>query len=366
MDCLKEPLKKSKPAGKVSPELKTRRRFCEKNRTLTGFWTFCLTFAFLSGLIFSQDALANLYEDCGLPLFAPQDQIERAWKLWRGSFHSDKHTKGDTFSQKEADKIFAFINDKRLGLKEIKAVDDPELTPYVNKRAAFYTLRDPTLRKQYDEQLKQKDKNRLNQKAAGNSGQDHASGGRRTDDERGNQNSGGASGRSYTDGSGYKPGNQNFGGASGRSYKNTDEAGLLHEAILSAEEVYSFNVYDRERAALQKVQIVLETEPKININAVDHHGKTALYLAAERAYFRTVYVLLSAGADPNIPDHFGRWPVHAVISSTVSEERVYRLFRNSYDRASYIERMKGIKDYLISYEETVKKFFCFLCDLKRT
>ena len=356
MDRLKETLKKSKPVGKVSPELKTQRRFCEKNRARTGFWNFCLTFAFLSGLIFSKDALAGLYDDLGLESSATPAEINKAWKLWRGSFHSDRHVRGDKFSQKEADKIFVFINEEELTLEEIEAEDDPALEPYKIKKIAFHILRDPDLRKQYDEWLNSPgykgDLRWQSQETAGkgNSGQDQASGGRRTDYERGNQTSGAFRQR--------RTGQQ-----------SADKAGLLHEAIRSAEEGYTTNPYDREETALQLVQTVLERDT--DINAVDHSGKTALYLAAERAYFRTVQVLLLAGADPNIPDYLGRLPVHAVVSSTISEERVYKTFNQIYyariveDRGLDLDkRNEAIKNWLVSYEISVEEILLLLVRFK--
>ena len=359
MNRLKKPLKKSRPAGKVSPELKTQRRFSGKNRAFIGFWNFCLIFVFLSGLIFSKDALANLYENCELPSFAPPEQIEKAWRKWRGSFHSDRPANQGP-SQKKADKIFAFINDKKLGLKEIEAVDDPELKPYVNKRSAFYVLRDPTLREKYDKQLKQENEKRRNQKAAGNSGQNHTSGQRRTDYKQGNQNSGA---RRIS----YRQGDQTSGASGGRRtwQQSADKAGLLHEAILSAEvddyTINTINLNDREERALQLVQTVLERDDT-DIDAVDPYGRTALYLAAERAYFRTVQALLLAGANPNIPDHFGKLPVHAVVSSTFSEERVYEFFLQTF--MFHENRHEALKNWLVSYEIFVEETLLLLVRFK--
>ena len=139
--------------------------------------------SFVSCLIFSQDALADLYDDLGLESSATPDQIKNYWKLWRASFHPDKHTKGDKgLSLQEAHKIFVFINEEELTLEEIRAVDDPELESYKYKKIAFYILRDPDLRKQYDEWLNspgyKEALRRQSQETAGkgNSGQDHASG----------------------------------------------------------------------------------------------------------------------------------------------------------------------------------------------
>ena len=317
MDRLKkEILKKPEPGGKVSPRLKTycqfSRHFGGKNRALigekrafSGFWNFCLTFAFLSGLIFSQGALANLYETIGLTPSATEKDIAKAYKKKINFYHPDKHINGAKgLSPSFAEKIFVFLRQKQT-LKEIEAVDDPELKPYIELKRAFYILRDPTLKRKYDEQPnspghEENMKRQGQEETAGNPGQNHASGasaGQRTSYGRGNHASGASAGR-----------------RTGR--QSVNESGLLHEAILSAERSslhWSLKPHEQEAQIVDTVQAVLEGN--ININKRDHNGKTALYLAVERGYSQIVRMLLKAGANPNIPDNIERLPAHVVFDA---------------------------------------------------
>ena len=161
---------------------------------------------------------------------------------------------------------------------------------------------------------------------------------------------------------------QNSGGAEGRASSGSDRSrstangSLLHEAILSSKDVWTFNRSDGEKDALRKVRLILETEQ--NINAVNHNGRTALHLVADRAYFVTVRTLLSAGADPNIPDQFGRLPIHDIGSSFFSEEASVLNFFNREFRYNIDGRNESLMRYLVSYEIDVEKILLLLVESK--
>ena len=270
----------------VSPKFEKRPQCDEHNgkrsRALTG--RLCSLFFFLPALMFSQTTSADLYDDFSINPSASQDEIEKAWKGRLGSYHPDKHIHGKNgLSEKAANKIFAFLRSERT-LQEIEAEDDPELKPYKDLKKGFYVLRDPTLRKQYDEWLKT---------------HDHEEGVRRQSREgEGGFEKARSSGRD-TDGNGYS--------------RQTGRAGnfnLLYEAIFSAKRV-AFDEGPNERELQELILTILEED--ININERNPNGETALYLAAERGYHRTVEILLDAKADPNIPDNNGKTALYRTV-----------------------------------------------------
>ena len=66
-----------------------------------------------------------------------------------------------------------------------------------------------------------------------------------------------------------------------------------------------------QRGQYQLVERILSI-PGVNINAVTRNEKTALLLAAENDHPQVVDILLRQGADPNIADHAGYYPLHLV------------------------------------------------------
>ena len=285
-------VKRPKPAYAVLPKFERRRQldrpFNGESRSLTGFYKFCSVFFLFVGLIFSQDALAgNLYEDLNISPAATQKEIKKAWKNRVRSYHPDKHIKGSDLSQDQAKNIFVFLNREQT-LEEIEAENNPELRPYKDLKRGFYILMDSTLREKYDEWLKNPDHKK-------NKGRFKHSAGR--SDGRG------------SNGSGYS------GNRAGR--QSADSSGLLlHEAILSAKKIRRFRHFspkENEKRILNTVETLLERN--ININERNNSGETALYLAIENSYFQIAEILLSAGADPNIPDNLGQSPLHEAILS---------------------------------------------------
>ena len=278
MNYLKnETVKKPKIVGKISPRLKPRCQFRPqfggKKRAFTGFWNFCLIFAFLSGLIFSQGALANLYEDVGLTPSATEEDIKKAWQKLRIAHHYDHVRNHGGLSERVENKIFSFINNKRMTLAEIRAVDDPELQPYIKLKVAFYILRDPTLKKEYDKQLKQKNASRLNQEAAGNSGQDHVSGGRHT---------------------GY--GQNQTSGATGQSYTSADgDAAESFLTIISRAQQNKMTDSDLRRV-IRAFALNRKEKTRHSINDLNHLGQTAFQLALNNRFFLTAETLIELGA----------------------------------------------------------------------
>ena len=252
--------------------------------------------------MFPQNTSAGLYDDFNINPSATQEEIEKAWKKRVRSYHPDKHINGEQgLSKDDAHEIFTFLNRKQT-LEEIKAEDAPKLRPYKDLKTGFYILMDPTLREKYDEWLKTPDHEK-------NTGRFKHSAGR--SDGRG------------SDSSGYS------GNRAGR--QSADSSGLLHAAILSADKIslsWSLSPKEKEERILNIVKTVLEGN--ININGRDHYGKTALYVAIENSYFRIAEMLLSAGADPNIPDDHGRLPLHC-ISAGDSSDQSYSYYSSCSD-----------------------------------
>ena len=287
----------------VSPKFKKRRQFDGKNHFPCGFYRiFPVFFLFFIGLMFPQNTSASLYDDFNISPSATQEEIEKAWKKRVRSYHPDKHINGEQgLSKDDAHEIFTFLN-RNQTLEEIKAEDAPKLRPYKDLKTGFYILMDPTLREKYDEWLKTPDHEK-------NTGRFKHSAGR--SDGRG------------SDSSGYS------GNRAGR--QSADNSGLLHAAILSADKIslsWSLSPKEKEEQILNIVKTVLEGN--ININGRDHYGKTALYVAIENSYFRIAEMLLSAGADPNIPDDHGRPPLHC-ISAGDSSDQSYSYYSSCSD-----------------------------------
>lgn len=82
------------------------------------------------------------------------------------------------------------------------------------------------------------------------------------------------------------------------SYINPERRSLLHSAVVDNK--------------INQVKYLISLN-KININAQDKYGWTALHHACDRTYFEIVRVLLEAGADPNIQTPYGYLPIHKAI-----------------------------------------------------
>ena len=125
------------------------------------FLRFGLIFSLIFGPIFSQSASVNLYDKLGVSPSATQEEIEKAWKSLVASYHPDRHINEESgLSEDQAKYIFVFLNSKQ-SLEEIQAEGDPKLNFYKDLKEGFYILREPRLRKNYDEELKATQTDRL-------------------------------------------------------------------------------------------------------------------------------------------------------------------------------------------------------------
>ena len=97
------------------------------------------------------------------------------------------------------------------------------------------------------------------------------------------------------------------------SHSLPENSSLLHAGISGASEKETKHSL-REETAFKMVKSVL-SQAKGDINTADHLGQTPLYLAAKNLYPSVIKLLLRNGANPNIPDQNGVFPIHSALHS---------------------------------------------------
>ena len=296
-------VKKSKPAASVFPQFKGRVHLMGKAALSQGFINFVRFFFLFAGLIFRQDALANLYDDFNISPSATQEEIEKAWKKQVGSYHPDKHINGeDGLSKSEAHEIFTFLNRKQT-LEEIKAEDVPKLRPYKDLKIGFYILRDPILREKHDEWLKTPDR----------------------EENRGGSNYSGSrsDGRGFARNGAFRDTSKDL--QTGINSENRDTAGnLIFFEVISLQTELARNElrdnrwtdYLQRRHPKREKKILRQFDNLFRIGGVDlsaqnNEGETVLHLVIASpphfSYFKVAEWLVQRGAKIHIQDMYGRF-----------------------------------------------------------
>lgn len=95
----------------------------------------------------------------------------------------------------------------------------------------------------------------------------------------------------------------------------------------------------------------------IDINSIDNHGITALYVAVQGNHGATVRLLLSKEADPNICNNEGNSPLH--VSCELGLVKISELLLNNSAKVNQCNN-KGKSPLMIAIEENHPKLVSFL------
>ena len=265
----------------------------------------------------------QFYHLLGLQPTASFAQIKTAYKSMAQKFHPDK------FQDRPQDEI------------------DNATKAFQMLQEIYGVLKDPNLRRRYDngdldesDFLKKWDSSSegesdssdsngagsgFNGSRANSNGARSGSGRSRTGSGRANSGSNGA--RSGSGGTGSHSHRANSHTSSKANTGNTD----LHNAILMKKK-YGEVTEQVEKRVLKMVRVILKSG-NVNINAQNNKRQTALQIAIYKKYPGVFKLLLENGADPNIPDKDGDYPIHNVIweQSKQSSESAFFIIHSWID-----------------------------------
>ena len=261
----------------------------------------------------SSDVLAavqtSFYDLLEVKPTATQEQIKRAYRKMAQTYHPDKNPD----DIEDSTKIFQTVTE------------------------IYEVLSDPDLRKRYDSgDIDEMDYWEKWNSELGN-GEASANSGKAGSDSNGTNSSSngtgsgtkGAGSGSHKTGSNSRragSGSNGTGSSSSRARSNSNGTGsntgdtILHNAIQMTEGENETREKS-EQKALKMVRIVIQSGG-IDINAQNNKKQTPLQTTIYKMYPAVFKLLLENGADPNIPDKNGNWPVHNIILySTLITER---------------------------------------------
>ena len=321
---------------------------------------------FFCCICFSEKKAENYYEIFGVPQDATAEELHAAYRRKAKEYHPDKYT--DPKKKEIANKMMQQLNDW------------------------YDVLKDPQQRRLYDEYLREtasdyerdfktwRDKRRnRGYGGASSSARNSANGGANSSSNRshqsaGNKSYGGAnssSKRSRSSSQNSSHQNQRYNGTKLHHSINLEDSAKAYRFVnillktgafpininakdsngdtaltLAVKQIFSgkkmFRMY-----RMKIINLILSVEG-LNINAKNNKGDTALALAVAMNSDRAVLLLLSAGADPNIPGSDGHL-LHALLSNMENRKsQEGRMYYNSIPR-QILKKGRNSSLYILLY-----------------
>ncbi len=251
--------------------------FCRRLKPAGALLALLLTFSA------SLPAFGNFYEDLGVERDVSPEDLKWSYRRMAAAFHPDRYPSGSEEQRKAAEKF-----------KELKKIYD--------------ILLDPEMREKYDawldsggyEEAMRREEEEKWRKAA------------ETEREEGQKRAAEEHRRAREEEERKRRERQKA--AEEKQEREKLGSTHLHQPLLNDIDEYE---------AARMVSVILKSEPDLDINAQNSLGKTALHLAAEKKFGLAARILLENGADPNISDSQGLFPIHYIMLGSRSPRGVW-------------------------------------------